>query len=65
MATDMGGSIRASARSYLIRNWNSLVWAKVKTVTASLGIWAASIVVIYLFGWSIGWIIKGFAKKTG
>lgn len=42
-----------------------LVWAKVKTVTASLGIWAVSIVVIYLFGWSIGWIVKGFAKKTG
>lgn len=42
-----------------------LVWARAKTVTVGLGAWIGLIVVIYLFGWSIGWIIKGFFKKQG
>ena len=42
-----------------------LAWARVKTVTVSMGFWIVSIVVIYLFGWSIGWIIKGFSKQSG
>lgn len=44
---------------------NYLSWARVKPLTVSLLVWLASIVVIYILGWSIGWIIKGFAEKPG
>jgi hypothetical protein len=42
-----------------------LVRARVKTVTVGLGVWILLVAIVYLLGWSIGWIAKGFSKKSG
>ena len=42
-------------RRYLVR-------ARVKTVFLALSSWVAAVVVLYVFGWSIGWVARGFSK---
>ena len=34
-----------------------------KIALVGLGSWLASIVIVYLFGWAIGWVIKGFKSR--
>jgi len=37
-----------------------LLRARIKAVAVSLGVWFTMCLLIYLFGWSVGWVIKGF-----
>jgi hypothetical protein len=41
--------------SYLIRS-------RAKLVLIALLLWAGIVVVIYVLGWSVGWIARGFSK---
>jgi hypothetical protein len=38
--------------------------SRIKEILTGLGVWLGMIVSIYLLGWSIGWVVKGFRKKT-
>jgi len=40
-----------------------LLRSRAKTVVGLLGMWLTTSLSIYLFGWSVGWAIKGFKGK--
>lgn len=41
-----------------------LTWTKVKTFSIGFCVWLGSIIVVYLLGWAIGWVYRGF-KRLG
>lgn len=41
-----------------------LTWAKVKAVGTALGIWIGMIAAVYISGWAVGWVARGFHKQT-
>jgi hypothetical protein len=41
-----------------------VVRLRIKTVVVLLGVWLTTSLSIYLCGWSVGWVIKGFQDKA-
>lgn len=39
---------------------DDLLYSQVLSIARYLGIWLVVMIAIYIFGWSIGWIIRGF-----
>jgi hypothetical protein len=37
--------------------------ARLKLVFAALGIWLGTVFALFVFGWSVGWVIAGFRAK--
>ncbi len=44
-------------------NMERLTFTRIKIVSIGLGFWLVSIGIVYLFGWTIGWVIKGFKSR--
>jgi hypothetical protein len=41
-----------------------MLLSKSKVMGITFGVWLATIAMVYAFGWSIGWIARGFRKQT-
>lgn len=48
-----------------VNDYNAyLRWSKFQIIIRILGMWAAMMTAIYMLGWSVGWIVKGFSKSA-